>query len=83
MPNIIYISLIIVLLFIAFICWQYALLAHRTKQIAKNKRLDFKKNICQSWIDNERNVHRFWVSDCSGSMHEQKVFVVSPSDLGL
>ena len=82
MSNIIYALLIATFLFIVFIGWKYAHLAYKTSQNIKNKKLNVEKNMHQPLVD-DGDVHQFWISDCSGSMHEQKVFVVSPSDLGL
>lgn len=72
MPNLIYIILVIVVLTIAFIGGYYAHLAHNAKQQKESK---------QSYV--QENIKQFGANNRGTSMDKQKIFVVSPSDLGL
>lgn len=72
MPNIIYALLVIVVIVIAFIGWNYARLANNAKQRRKSK---------QSYV--KENIEHFGANNRGTSMDKQKIFVVSSSDLGI
>lgn len=72
MPNFIYILLVIVALIIVFIGWYYVHLANSAKKKKESKQLYVKENIKQ-----------FGANNRGTSMDKQKIFVVSPSDLGI
>lgn len=72
MPNLIYIILVIVALTIAFIGGYYAHLANKAKQ---------QKKCTQSYV--KENMKQFGANNRGTSMDKQKIFVVSPSDLGI
>ena len=72
MLNLIYISLLVVPLAIAFIGKRYVYFAKNVKQ---------KKESKQSYVRN--NINRFGVNNRGTSMDKQNIFVVSPSELGI
>ena len=72
MPNLIYILLVIVALIIAFVGGYYVHLANNAKRQKESKQLYVKENIKQ-----------FGANNRGTSMDKQKIFVVSPSDLGI
>ena len=72
MSSFIYTSLVAVIFAIAFIGWKYVRLANNAKRQKESKRLYVKKNMDQ-----------FGANNRGTSMDKQKIFVVSPSDLGI
>ena len=72
MPNPVHVLLFIVPLAIAFIGWRYARLAKSTKQQTESK---------QSYV--RENMKQFGANNRGTSMDKQKIFVISPSDLGI
>ena len=72
MSNYIYVILVIVALTIAFIGGYYVHLAKNARKAISNKQLYVKENIKQ-----------FGANNRGTSMDKQKIFVVSPSDLGI
>ena len=72
MPIPVYVLLVIVPLSIAVIGWRYVRLAKSTKQQTESK---------QSYV--RENMKQFGANNRGTSMDKQKIFVISPSDLGI
>ena len=72
MLNPIHVLLIIVSLVIAFISWHYIRLVKNVKQ---------QQQSVQSYV--KENIKQFGANNRGTSMDKQKIFVVTPSDLGI